>query len=216
MFSEMQRLHGLDLVEKGYGSNEVALIIGCSEYSLRRWHACFMESGSVRKKPALHNRHEDAAVRNDDLRNGVLTLVEAEPVAFMRDHVDLLVRLSIQFPDVDHRYSRASTLHRVLRHNGYTRKKVERLFFERSEAAQRELAEMLNEVPMRCLVSVDEKHTDGGYVFRRDDRSLNGVRRGLMDRYRRRSCHRRFFGSFLATHWRHTAVECRLRVAQGG
>jgi len=34
--------------------------------------------------------------------------------------------------------------------------------------------------------------------------------------YRRRSCPRRIFGSFLATHWRHTAVECRQHGAQGG
>ena len=33
---------------------------------------------------------------------------------------------------------------------------------------------------------------------------------------RRQSYPRRIFGSFLATHWRHTAVECRQRVAQGG
>jgi len=33
---------------------------------------------------------------------------------------------------------------------------------------------------------------------------------------RRRSCPRRILGSFLATHWRHTAVEYRQRVAQGG
>jgi len=33
---------------------------------------------------------------------------------------------------------------------------------------------------------------------------------------RRRSCPRRIFGSFLATHWRHRAVECRQHVAQGG
>jgi len=182
MFSEMQRLHGLDLVEEGYGWNEVALIIGCSEYSLRRWHACYMESGSVWQNPALRNRHDDAAVRNEDLRDAILTLVEAEPVAFLRDHVDLLVRLSLHFPDVDHRYVSASTVHRVLRHNGYTRKKVERLFLERSEAAQRELAEVLNEVPMRCLVSVDETHTDGGDVFRRYGRSINGVRCELLDR----------------------------------
>jgi len=46
--------------------------------------------------------------------------------------------------------------------------------------------------------------------------SLAGMTDEMGRGYHRRSCHRRFFGSFLATHWRHTAVECRQRVAQGG
>jgi len=78
MFCEMQRLHGLDLVEEGYRWNEVAMITGWSEYSLSSWHACYMESGSVWQNPALRNRHDDAAVRNEDLRDAILTLVEAE------------------------------------------------------------------------------------------------------------------------------------------
>jgi len=181
MFSEMQRLHGLDLVEEGYRWNEVAMITGWSEYSLSRWRACYLESGSVWQNPALRNRHDDAAVRNEDLRDAILTLVEAEQVAFSRDHVDLLVRLSLPIPDFKHRHVSASTVHRVPRHYGYTRKKVERLFLERSEAAQRELAVVLNEVPMRYLVSVDETHTDGGDVFRHYGRSINGVRCKLLD-----------------------------------
>jgi len=181
MLSDMQRLHGLDRVQEGYGWEEAALIIGCSQFSLR-WHACFMASGSVWKIPELQNLHGDAALGNDELRHAILSLVEAEQAAFLRDHVDLLVRLSLHFPAVDHRYVSASTVHRVLRHRGYTRKKVERLFIEPSEEAQQELAEVLLDVPMRCLMSVDETHTNGGDVFRRFGRSPNGVRCEMRDR----------------------------------
>jgi len=77
MFSDMQRLHGLDRLQEGYGWEEAALIIGCSQFSLR-WHACFMASGSVWKIPELQNLHGDAALGNDELRHAILSLVEAE------------------------------------------------------------------------------------------------------------------------------------------
>jgi len=75
----------------------------------------------------------------------------------------------------------ASTVNRVMRHLGYTRKRVERLFIQRSEAGQLQFAVMLNAVPLRCLVSVDETHTDGGDVYRKYGRTLKDERCELLD-----------------------------------
>ena len=182
MFSEEQRLHALGLLDEGYDIDDVAIFVGCSTQSIDRWRRALLATGSVWPDPELRNKHADAAVHNEDLLRAVKLLVEEEPAALLRDHVDLLVTLSTHYPDVDHRYVSASTVYRVLRHLGYTRKRVERLFLERSEAAQREFAFMLNAVPLRCLVSVDETHTDGGDVYRKYGRSMKGERCELLDR----------------------------------
>jgi len=182
MFSEEQRLHALGLLDEGYAIDDVALFVGCSTHSIERWKRALLATGSVWANPDLHNKHADAAVRNVDLVRAVKLLVEEEPAALLRDHVDLLVTLATHYPDVDHRYVSASTVYRVMRHLGYTRKRVERLFVERSEHDQRAFAVMLNAVPLRCLVSVDETHTDGGDVYRKHGRTMKGERCELLDR----------------------------------
>jgi len=182
MFSEDQRLHALQLCDEGYTVEEVATIIGCSTHSIDRWRRAMAAAGSVWSDPEMKNSHADAALRNADLVRAVKLLVEEEPVAFLRDHVDLLVTLSTYYPDVDHRYVSSATVYRVLRHLGYTRKRVERLFLEHSEQEQREFAVMINQLPLRCLVSVDETHTDGGDMYRKFGRTLRGARCELLDR----------------------------------
>jgi len=182
MFSEEQRLHALHLCDEGYSVEDVAFIIGCSTPSIDRWRRALASTGSVWQDPDTKNSHADAALRNDNLVRAVKLLVEAEPFAFLRDHVDLLVTLSAYYPDVDTRYVSSATVYRVLRHLGCTRKRVERLFLERSEQEQREFANMINELPLRCLVSVDETHTDGGDVYRKFGRTLRGERCELIDR----------------------------------
>jgi len=182
MFNETERQHALGLLDEGYESCETAAIIGCSTRSLRRWHQTWAENGTVWRDPVLRNNHADAALRNPDLVFAILTLVEAEPAAFLRDHVDLLVKLSLNYPEYDHRYVSPATVYRVLRAHDYTRNRIERLFLERSEAAQRAFATAITGIPMRCIVSVDETHTSGSDVYRRYGRSLRNVRCEMLDR----------------------------------
>ena len=186
MFSEETREHVLGLLEEGYPTSHVADMIGCSERSMRRWIKHFETNGTVWCHPRLHNHHNDAAIRNAHLTRAILTLVETEPAAFLRDHVDLLVALSLDHPTSDHRWVSAATVYRVLRYHGYTRKKIERLYAESSEAAQRAFAVLIDEIPMRCLVSCDETHTGGSDVLRRFGRSRRNVPCILRDRDTRR------------------------------
>ena len=130
----------------------------------------------------MHNKHADAAVRNVDLLRAVKFLVEEEPAVLLRDHVDLLVTLATHYSDLKNSYVSASTVYRVMRHLGFTRKRVERPFVKRSEHDQRAFAVRLNAVPLRCLVSVDETHTDGGNVNRKYRRTMKGERCELLDR----------------------------------
>lgn len=171
MFSEEKRLFGLKLLHDGYSMAEAAALVGCSEYSLRRWRQLVDATGTVWPQGELRNKHADAAVRNEELVHAVMTLVDAEPVAFLREHSDLLVALAINYPDLQTDFVSPSTIHRILTANGYTRKRVERLFQERSLSAQQMYVEAMSVVPLRCVVSVDETHTDGSDVFRRYGRS---------------------------------------------
>ena len=182
MFSEETRQHVLGLLDEDYTPEEVRGIMGCSERSMRRWMKNLRDNGTVWRNPVLQNSHEDAAVRNPALTHAILSLLQREPAAFLKDHSDLLVALSIDYPASDHRYVSAATVYRVLRANNITRKRVERLYSERSEEAQREFAGAINAIPMRCLISVDETHTAGSDMYRPYGRSVNGVPCRLFDR----------------------------------
>jgi len=182
MFSEETRQHVLGLFEEDYTRDEVRGIMGCSKRSMRRWLKFLRDNGTVWRDPAMHNSHEDAAVRNPTLNHAILSLLQREPAAFLKDHVDLLVALSLDFPASDHRYVSASTVYRVLRRNNITRKRVERLFSERSETDQRAFAIAFNQIPLRCIISVDETHTQGSDMYRLYGRSVQGTPCVLYDR----------------------------------
>jgi len=165
VFSEETRQHVLGLLDEGYSAADVAHIIGCSGRSMRRWMRFFEENGTVWQDPRLRNLHADAAIRNPHLTRAVLTLVEKEPAAFLCDHVDLLVALSLDFPASDHRYVSAATVYRVLRYHQYTRKKIERLYAESSFIAQCAFSVMIDEIPLRCLVHVTRRTRRGATCY---------------------------------------------------
>eukprot|EP00168_Porphyra_purpurea_P014823 TRINITY_DN4352_c0_g1_i1.p1 TRINITY_DN4352_c0_g1~~TRINITY_DN4352_c0_g1_i1.p1 ORF type:complete len:291 (-),score=12.09 TRINITY_DN4352_c0_g1_i1:81-953(-) len=130
----------------------------------------------------LSNSHEDAAVRSPSLTNAIRSLLQREPAAYLKDCTDLLVALSQEYPDSDHRYVSAATVYRALRANNVTRKRVERLDSERSKESQRAFAIAISAIPMRCLISVDETHTQGSDMYRTYGRSAQGVPCLLFDR----------------------------------
>jgi len=76
----------------------------------------------------------------------------------------------------------AATVYRVLRYHQYTCKKIEKLYAESSLEAQRAFAAMIDEIPLRCLVSCDETHTSGSDMLPRYGRSRKNVPCVLRDR----------------------------------
>lgn len=182
MFTEEERIHALGLVEEGYSHAQVARIMRCDITSVRRWARHWADSGSVWADPDLRNSHIDAARLDEALEAAVLGLVEAEPVAFLKDHADLLRALKATHPDFERSATSAATVYRILRRNNITRKVVERLFAERVLADQVEFAGLLSGIPLRCLVSIDETHKSGGDSFRRYGRSRRNTRCLLFDR----------------------------------
>jgi len=92
------------------------------------------------------------------------------------------VALSLDYPESDHRYVSAATVYRVLRFHQYSRKRIKRLYAESSLAAQRAFAVLFNEIPLRCIVSIEETHTAGSYMYHKYGRSLRNVACVLRDR----------------------------------
>jgi len=130
----------------------------------------------------LHNTHEDTDVRNRTITHAILSLLQHEPAAFLKYNTDVLGALSIDYPDSDHRYVSAAIVYRGLRSNNITRKRIERLYSERSEEARQDFAIAINSSPMRCLIPVDETDTQGSNMYRPYGRSVRGVPCILFDR----------------------------------
>lgn len=143
------------------------------------------------------------------LTRAILTLVEKEPAVFLRDHVDLLVALSLDYHESDHRYVSTAAVYRILRFHHHTRKKIERLYAERSLAAQRAFAVLYDEIPLRCVVSVDETHTAGTDMYQRYGRSQRNVACVLLDRDTRPIARTRTMMAVSLTHgvlWSQTVI----------
>ena len=181
-FSEETLRHVLGLQDEDYSLEEVCGIMACSERSMRRWMKNVRDNSTVWRNPVLMNFHEDAAVRNSALTHATLSLLHRETAAFLKDHSNVLVALSLDFPASDHRYVSAATVYRVLRANNFMKKRVERLYSERSEKAQRAFAVAINAIPRRCLTSVHETHTAGSDMYRPYGRRVKGVPCRLFER----------------------------------
>jgi len=149
---------------------------------MQRWLKHLRDDGTVWRNPMLHNTHEDTDVRNRTITHAILSLLQHEPAAFLKYNTDVLGALSIDYPDSDHRYVSAAIVYRGLRSNNITRKRIERLYSERSEEARQDFAIAINSSPMRCLIPVDETDTQGSNMYRPYGRSVRGVPCILFDR----------------------------------
>ena len=75
-----------------------------------------------------------------------------------------------------------STVDRHLRRHGFSRKRILRLIRESTEEGRRQHAIVLQRIPRRCIVFIDETHTNRSDVFRLYGRSLTHERSHLRDR----------------------------------
>lgn len=182
VFSEDTRQHVLGLLDEGYPVSDMAEIIGCWARSMRRWSRHSRDNGTVWCDPRLRILHGDTAIRNTHLTRAILTLVESKPAAFLRDHVDLLVALSVEHPTSDHKYVSPAKVYSVLRNHDYTHKRIESLYLESCVQAQRAFAVLIDEILLRCLVFCDEAHTAGSDLLLLDGRTRQNISCVLRDR----------------------------------
>ena len=142
-----------------------------------------MLHGSVWRDPERKKKHGDAYKYELQLMNALVPLVRNHPRALLREHAHMLKLMSQDHAgDMTELRFSERTVDRHLRRLGVTRKKILRLFRESTEERLRQHALVRQRIPRRCIVSVDETHTDGSDVFRLYGRTLSQERSNLHDR----------------------------------
>ena len=173
MYSIEVRFVALAMLRNGEARHVIYENVGVKRSTLKRWAAYYRDQGSPWRDPVHRNLHTTSCWFDDRLMLALITLVRESPRALLREHAAMLAAMrdhpSGEF--VGLRCSR-STVDLHMRRLGFTRKVVLRLFRESLDAVRRAHAVARARNPRRCIVSVDETHTDGGDVFRRYGRAL--------------------------------------------
>lgn len=112
-------------------------------------------------------------------------MVQSDPEQFIGEMQDVFDVLS-GLPGYRDSYKCSiATLDRILRAAGYSYKSIYRMCRERDQVRRTAFARIFLEIPLRCLVSVDETHKDGGDLRRRRGRWLRGLRHDCLSRDRK-------------------------------
>jgi len=173
MYSIDERFFALAMLRHGVARHVIYENVGVKRSTLKRWAAYYRDQGSPWRDRVHRNLHTKSCWSDDRLVLALITLVRENPQALLREHAAMLAAMrdhpSGEFAGL--RCSR-STVDRHMRRLGFTGKVVLRLFRESLGAVRRAHAVARARIPRRCIVSVDETHTDGGDVFRRYGRAL--------------------------------------------
>jgi len=158
----------------------ICAVIGVKSAQLERWIRYWRASQSVWRVPERQNLHADSCWLDNQLLRAVLGLVREHPLALLREHSAMLtaIRSTPEFSEI--KVSK-STVDRMLRRLGYTRKVIIRLYHAANPERRRQHAVLRQMACTRCIVSIDETHTDGRDVLRRCGRSLRHERLDLRD-----------------------------------
>lgn len=132
--------------------------------------------------PERQNRHEDSCWEDDTLLRAIIALVQEHPLALLREHTSMMTAMrALPSGEFAHLRVSRSTVDRMLRRLGFTRKVIIRLYRAANRERRREHAVLRQMVGNGCIVSVDETHTDGRDVLRRYGRALRQERVDMLD-----------------------------------
>ena len=166
MFAVELRLTAVAMVTRGDSHARVCHIIGCSRATLARWLTYYRFNGSVWADADRENSHRDGVQFNEDLMSAINSMARHDPLSMLSEHSAVLQGLRDFDPAVFGNLNcSTSTVSRCLRRLGFTRKRIERLFRERNDETRAQHCQLRRQIPSRCIVSVDETHTDGADVF---------------------------------------------------
>jgi len=156
------------MLHNGVSRNIFYKSTGVTRSTLNRWQRYYRDHGSVWRDPVLRNRHEDKCALDMTLLSAIVTWVRENSRGLLRETSTMLdmMRNHPSGEVIGLRCSK-STVDLHLNKLGFTRKVVLRLFRESSAPRRLTHAAIREHIPRRCIVSVDETHTDGGDVFRR-------------------------------------------------
>jgi len=182
MYVPALRYAAVAMVHHHVPRDVITATIGVRSAQLERWLNYWRRSGSVWRVPERQNRHEDSCWEDDTLLRAIIALAQDHPLALLREHTTMLSAMRA-LPSGEFAALRASrsTVDRMLRRLGFTRKVIIRLYRAANQERRREHAVLRQMVGNGCIVSVDETHTDGHDVLRRYGRSLRHERVDLLD-----------------------------------
>mgnify|MGYP003869792523 CR=1 FL=1 len=158
----------------------ICAVIGVKSAQLERWIRYWRASQSVWRVPGRQNLHADSCWLDNQLLRAVLGLVREHPLALLREHSAMLTAMR-STPEFSEIKVSKSTVDRMLRRLGFTRKVIIRLYHAANPERRRQHAVLRQMAGTRCIVSIDETHTDGRDVLRRCGRSLRHERLDLRD-----------------------------------
>jgi len=149
----------------------ICAVIGVKSAQLERWIRYWRAIQSVWRVPERQNVHADSCWLHNPLSRAVLGLVREQPLALLREHSAMLtaMRSTSEFSEI--KVSK-STVNRMLRRLRFTRKVIIWLYHAASPERRRQHAVLRQMAATRCIVSIDETHTDGRNLLRRCWRSL--------------------------------------------
>jgi len=143
----------------------ICAVIGVKSAQLERWLRYWRANQSVWRVPERQNLHEDACWLDNQLLRAILSLVREHPLALLREHSAML-RAMKSTPEFSEIKVSKSTVDRMLRRLGFTRKVIIRLYHAANPQRRREHAVLRQMAGTACIVSIDETHTDGRDVLR--------------------------------------------------
>jgi len=139
----------------------------CDLSTVAAWIKAYKDKGEWWPGPAIRNRHADNVLFDEHFFQAVTAVVMSGSEQLLGEIKGVFLFVST-FPGYGDAYKCSiATLDRVPRAAGYSYKQLYRMCSERNQARRGAFAKLLMVVPLRCLVSADETHKDGGYLRRR-------------------------------------------------
>jgi len=170
---------------EGVSTTEAARSLACDRSTAAAWIKAYKDTGEWWPDPAIRNRHADNVRFEEHFVRAVNAVILSDPEQLLGEMKDVFMFLSTLPGYRDSYKCSIATLDRVLRAAGYSYKQLYRMCRERDQARRAAFANLFLSVPLRCLVSADETHKDGGDLRRRRGRWLRGARFECQSRDRR-------------------------------
>jgi len=147
---------------EGVSTTEAARRLLCDRTTAAAWVKAYKDTGEWWPDPAIRNRHADNVRFDEHLVRAVSAVILSDPEQLLGEMKDVFVFLSTLPGYRDSYKCSIATLDRLLRASGYPYKQLYRMCRERDQARREAFAKLFLSIPLRCLVSADETHKDGG------------------------------------------------------
>jgi len=160
---------------EGFFKKEAARRLACRRATVQVWIRAYVASGEWWPDPVLRDRHADSVMYGSHFLQAVNAVILSDPEQLIGEIKDVFTNLSTLPGYRDSYKASIGTLDRILRATGFSFKKLYRMCRKRDQERREAFARVMLSITLRCIVSVDETHKDGGDVRRRRGRWICGM-----------------------------------------